>query len=86
VSGARIREVPLDQGIKAEAFVQLAREQQPSIGSDRRSPELDAKLGIAREAKIMPSAPARHPRSAHFLRLLRDYGMGSFSSQNENAG
>src|SRR5207249_11104723 len=35
VSGARISEVPFDEGVKAETFVQLAREQQPSIGGDR---------------------------------------------------
>jgi hypothetical protein len=50
VSGARVAEVMLDQRVKAEPFVHLAREQQPSIGSDRRSPELDAKLQIEREA------------------------------------
>jgi hypothetical protein len=45
VSGAWISEVPLDQGVKAETFVQLAQEQQPSIGGDRGFAELDAKLG-----------------------------------------
>src|SRR5262249_52788093 len=84
VSGARIREVSLDQAIKPEALVQRAREQQPSIGSDRRSSELDAKLRIEREANrarccvihwMMPSATARHPRDPHFLRLLSDYGV-----------
>jgi len=78
VSDARIREVPRDQGVKAEAFVQLTREQQPGIGSDRRSPKLDAKLRIKREANratfrvthwMMPSAPTRHPRNPHFLRV-----------------
>jgi hypothetical protein len=49
VSGARIREVPLNQGINPEAFVQLAREEEPSIGGDRGSAELDAQLGIERE-------------------------------------
>jgi hypothetical protein len=41
---------PLDQGVKAETFVQLAREQQPSIGGHRGSAELDAKLRVEREA------------------------------------
>jgi len=50
VPGARISEVPLDQGVKAETFVQLAREQQPGIGSDGGSEELDAELRIEREA------------------------------------
>src|SRR6266446_2065828 len=61
-----------------------AREQQPSIGCHRGSTELDAKLGIEREANrarcrvthwMMPSAPARHPRNPHFLRALSDYGL-----------
>jgi len=34
VWGARTREVPLDQGVKAETFVQLTREEQPDIGGD----------------------------------------------------
>jgi len=84
VSGARISEVPLDEGVKAETFVQLAREQQPSIGGDRGSAELDAKLGIEREANrarcrvthgMMPSGPARSRPEPHFLRVLRDYGL-----------
>src|SRR5438128_5851621 len=40
VSGAR-REVPLDQGIKAKTFVQLAW-QQSSVGGDRRATEFEA--------------------------------------------
>ena len=40
----------LDQGVKSKLIVQLAREQQPSIGGDRGAAELDAKLGIEREA------------------------------------
>jgi hypothetical protein len=84
VSGARIREVSLDQGIKPEAFVQLTREQQPGIGGDGGSPELDAQLGVEREANradfrvthwMMPSGPARSRREPHFLRVLRDYGL-----------
>ena len=84
MSGARISEVLLDEGVKAETFVQLAREQQPSIGGDRGSAELDAKLGIEREANrarcrvthgMMPSGPARSRREPHFLRVLRDYGL-----------
>jgi hypothetical protein len=75
VSGARIREVLLDQGVKGKRFVQLAWEQQPSIGSDCRPLELDAELRVEREANrarfritdwMMPSAPARHPRNPHF--------------------
>jgi hypothetical protein len=75
VSGARIREVSLDQGAKPEALVQLTREQQPGIGGDGGSPELDAQPGIEREANradfrvthwMMPSAPAGHPRNPHF--------------------
>ena len=73
----------LDQGIKSEAFVQLAREQEPSIRGHRGATELDAELGIERETNwarrrvthwMMPSAPARHPRNPHFLRVLSDYG------------
>jgi hypothetical protein len=84
VSGARISEVPLDQGIKAETFIQLAREQQPGIGGDRRSAELDAKLGVEREANrarcrvthwVVPSASARSPREPRFMRVLSDYGL-----------
>ncbi len=93
--GPRIGEVSFDQCIQAETFVQLAREEQPSIGSDRGSVELDAQLGIEREADrarfcvthwMMPSAPARHPRNPHFLRALSGLWPGSFSSQNGNAG
>ena len=93
MSGARISEVPLDQGIKAEMFVQFARQQQPSIGGDRGAVELDAELRIEREANrarfgvthwMMPSAPARHPRGPHFLRALSDYGPVDSASQNEN--
>ena len=84
MSGARIAEVMLDQGVKSKLFVQLAWEQQPSIGSDRRSPELDSKLRIEREANrgrsrvthwMMPSPPARHYRSPHFPRALSDYAL-----------
>ena len=50
MSGTWIAEVLLDQGVKAETFVQRAREQQPGIGGDRGAAELDAKLGIEREA------------------------------------
>jgi len=65
-----------DQRVKSKLIVQLAREEQPSIGSDRRFPELDSKLRIEREANrarfrvthwMMPSAPARRPRNPHFL-------------------
>ena len=46
LSGPRIREVSLDQGAQAETLVQLTREEQPGIGGDRCSAELDAKLGL----------------------------------------
>jgi len=68
VSGARVREVLLNQGIKPEAFVQLTREQQPGIGGDGGATELDAKLGVERELNparcrvthgVVPSASAR---------------------------
>src|SRR6266446_4941472 len=84
VSGARIAQMALDQRAQAEALVQLAREQQPSIGGHRGSSELDAKLGIEREANrarcrvthwVVPSAPARSPREPRFLRVLHDYGL-----------
>ena len=70
--------MPFDQGSKAETFVQLTREEQPSIGGDRCSAELDAKLRVEREANRarfrvthwkMPSAPARSRRAPHFLRV-----------------
>jgi len=68
VSGARISHVLLDQGIKAETFVQLAREQQAGIGRYRCTLKLDTELGIEREANlarcrvthsVMPSGPGR---------------------------
>ena len=83
MSGTRIGEVPFDQSIKAETFVQRAREQQPGIGGDCCAAELDAKLGIEREANrarcrvthwVVPSASARNPREPRFLRVLSDYG------------
>ena len=78
-----VGEVSLDQRTQAEALVQLARKQQPRVGRDGGAAELDAKLGIEREAKrarfhvthwMMPSATARHPKSPHFWRALSDYG------------
>jgi hypothetical protein len=45
VSDAWISEMSLDQGIKSEAFAQLAREQKPSVGGHRGAAELDVKLG-----------------------------------------
>ena len=78
VSGARTREVPLHQGVKAETFVQLTREQQPGIGGDGGAAELDSKSRVEREPNrarfrvthwMMPSAPTRHPRNPHFLRV-----------------
>ena len=71
VSGARIHAVPLDQGVKAETFVQLAREQQPSIGGDRSGAELDAKLGIEREAKRTRRCVI-HPSTRGLARLAAD--------------
>jgi hypothetical protein len=73
----------LDQRAQAEPLVQLAREQQPSIGGHRGSSELDAELRIEREANrarcrvthwVVPSAPARSPREPRFMRALSDYG------------
>ena len=52
VPGPRICEVLLDQRAQAEAFVQLAREQEPGIGGHRGSPEFDAKLGIFNWPKV----------------------------------
>src|SRR2546426_9862796 len=78
VSGTWIAEVPFDQGVQAETFIQRAREQQPGIGGDRGAAELDPKLGIEREANrarccvthwMMPSAPARRRREPNFLRV-----------------
>jgi hypothetical protein len=75
--------VSLDQRAQAEPFVQLARQQQPGIGGHRGAPELDAKLGVEREANqarcrvthwLVPSAPARSPREPRFMRALSDYG------------
>jgi hypothetical protein len=83
-SGARISEMSFDQRVQAEALVQLTRQQQPGVGGHRCAVELDAKLGIEREANwarfrvthwVVPSAPARSPREPHFLRVGRDYGL-----------
>jgi hypothetical protein len=61
------------QRAQAETLVQLAREQQRSLGGHRGSSELDAKLRIEREAKraryrvthwVVPSASARILRAA----------------------
>jgi len=71
-SGARIDEVSLDQGAQAEPLVQLAWQQQPGVGGHRRAMELDAELGVEREANrasfrvthwVVPSVPARSPES-----------------------
>src|SRR2546427_6819085 len=73
----------LDQRAQAEALVQLAREQEPSIGGHRGSSELDAQLRIDREANrarcrvthwVVPSASARSRREPRLLRVLSDYG------------
>ena len=70
-------------------------QQQPGIGGDRRAAELDAKLGVEREANrasfrvthwVVPSAPARSPREPHFLRASTRLSPGSFTFQIENAG
>src|SRR5438034_3561017 len=72
----------LDQCAQAKALVQLARQQQPGVGSHRRAAELDPKLGIEREANrasfcvthwVVPSAPARSPREPRFMRALSNY-------------
>jgi len=47
---AEIVEMSIDQGAQTETFVQLAREQQPSIGRHRRAPELNTELRVEREA------------------------------------
>src|SRR6267143_1004799 len=84
VPGPRISEVLLDQRVPAEAFVQLAREQEPSVGGHRGSSELDAELRIEREANrarcrvthwVVTSASARNPRKPSFFRVLSDYGL-----------
>jgi hypothetical protein len=48
-SGAKIGEVSLDQDAQAEPLVHLAGQQQPGVGGHRRTPELDAELGVERE-------------------------------------
>src|SRR5437899_2287418 len=72
----------LDQRTQAEALVQLAREQEPSIRGHCGSSELDAELRIEREANrarcrvthwVVPSASARSPREPRFLRASSDY-------------
>jgi len=45
-----IIQVPLDQDAQAKPFVQLAREQQPGIGSHRRASERDTELRVEGEA------------------------------------
>src|SRR5207249_8258352 len=75
-SGARIAQMALDQRAQAEALVQLAREQEPSIGGHGGSSELDAELRIERAANrarcrvthwVVPSASARSPREPRFF-------------------
>ncbi len=70
--------MPVDQGTQAETFVQLAGEQQPSIGSDRGSAAFDAELGVEGEANrascrvtqwVVSSVPARSPRDPHCLQV-----------------
>ncbi len=80
--GAGIGEVSFDQRVQTKAFVQLAREQEAGIGGHRGPPELDAELGVEREANrarfrvthwVVPSASVRSPREPRFLRVLSDY-------------
>jgi hypothetical protein len=94
-SRAGIGEVSLDQGAQTEPLVPLAGPQQPGVGGHRRTPELDAEVGIEREATrasfrvthwVVPSVPARRPREPRFLRVLSDLWPGSFTFQIENAG
>src|SRR5439155_16952116 len=68
--------------IMLEPFVQLARERQPGLGRYRCTLKLDTELGVERDANpvrfhvthwMMPSAPARSPRSPPLSRQLRDY-------------
>jgi len=71
-SDAGIAEVSVDQGAQAEVLVQLAWQQQPGVGGHRRAMELDAELGVEREANrasfrvthwVVPSERARIPES-----------------------
>ena len=56
MAGARIVEVLLDQGVKAETFVQLAWEQQPSIGGDCGAVELTRSWGLNERRTALDSA------------------------------
>ena len=85
----------LDQRAQAEPLVQLAREQQPSIGGDRSAAELDAKLGIEREANrvMMSRHPwggalrvSEEPPRAAFLAGVERLWPGPLASQNEDVG
>src|SRR5262249_20467644 len=77
------------------ALVQLTWKKQTSIGGDCRPTELDAKLGIEREANrircrvthwMMPSATREAPQKPAFLAGAERLWPGAFSLQNENAG
>jgi len=66
----------LDQRAQPEALVQLAGQQQPGVGGHRGPPELDAALGVEREANrtrfrvthwVVPCVPARNPQKPAFL-------------------
>ena len=83
-----------DQRVQAEALVQLTRQQQPGVGGHRRAVELDAKLGLERQANW---ARSRHPLGgalraneepprATFLAGRTRLWSDSFTFQNENAG
>src|SRR5262245_3314812 len=94
-SGAGIGEVSLDQRTQSETLVQLTWKKQTSIGGDRRPAELDAKLGIEREANrsscrvthwMMPSATREAPPKPAFLAGAERLWPDRFTVQNENAG
>ena len=95
VPGPRISQVLLDQRAQTEALVQLAREQQPHIGGDGSAAELDAKLGIEREANrvMMSRHPwggalrvSEEPPRAAFLAGVERLWPCPLASQNEDVG
>jgi len=70
-----IGEGSFDQRAQTEVLVQLAGQQQPGAGGHRGTPELDAELGVEREAKlarcrvthcwVVPSMRAEEPQDPH---------------------
>ena len=85
----------LDLRAQAEALVQLAREQEPSVRGHRDSSELDAQLRIEREAnrarcRVTPLGGAlrvsEEPPRAAFLAGVERLWPGPLASQNENVG